>query len=184
MKGRCGVLAGILLLGSLGPAAWSGPTVLPAPAVSDEIQVRIGRDSLAALLEAAVPYDVTIKAGLFEQVLSLSEPRDLQLDADGVSLRMTVTGRPLPLTAVVRPRLRVVPDPATGGHVVRIDRLPIEVGKLGTYDLAALVRPVPIERLSHHLISIPGRTIGLDLVVRAIEIRADGLFVRFGADFS
>jgi len=152
--------------------------------VSDEIQVRIGRDSLARLLEAAVPYEVTLKTGLFEQVISLTEPRDLVLDAEGVSLRMTVTGRPVPLTAIVRPRLRVVPDPATGGHVVRIDRLPIEVGKLGTYDLAALMRPVPIEKLSHHLISIPNRTIGLDLMVRTIEIRPDGIFVRFGADFS
>ena len=186
-SGRCAILSGVVALAVLGSTAWSEPVADPAsPAtpVTDEIQVRIGRDTLAGLLEAAVPYDVTIKAGLFEQVLSLTEPRDLQLDAEGISLRMTVTGRPLPLSAVVRPRLRVVPDPATGGHVVKIDKLPIEVGRLGTYDLAALMRPVPIEKLSHHLIEIPGRTIGLDLMVRGIEIRADGLFVRFGADFS
>ena len=148
-----------------------------------DLDITISRDTVARLITAAVPYELRLDVGLFEQVVTLSNPRDIRLVPGGIRLRMSATGAPLPFSAEVEPFVRLARDAGTGEFTIRVDRLPVNMGRAGTYDLASYIKPIPVERVSNYLLSTPSKEINLDLMVDAIEIGEPGIVVRFLADF-
>ena len=171
-----------LALGSGLALLLAAPPAVPASARQD-LNVTISRDTVARLIAAAVPYQMRLDVGLFEQVVTLTNPRDVRLVPGGIRLRMTATGAPVPFAAEIDPFVRLERDTATGGYVIRVDRMPVNMGRAGTYDLASYIKPIPVERVSSHLLSTPSKDIGLDLVVDRIEVAEDGIVVRFLTEF-
>ncbi len=157
-------------------------TATPAGARED-LNITISRDTVARLITASVPYEMRMDVGLFEQVVTLTNPRDIRLVPGGIRLRMTATGAPLPFQADIDPFVRLVRDAATGGYTIKVDRMPVNMGRAGTYDLASYIKPIPVEKVSSHLLATPSKEIALDLVVDRIEVAESGIVVRFLAEF-
>jgi hypothetical protein len=179
-NGSLFVLPPILLFLAAISSAPPAPAPAPAPA-PDDVRIEVGHDTIERLIEAAAPYEVRLKAGLFDEVVLLDHPRDIRLVPGGVHLRMTAVGRPLAFTADVVPEISVAEE--QGRYTVQVRKMPVTIGAAGTYDLASFIKPVPIEKVSQHLIEIPGGEIGVNLIVSAIEISPDGMRLRFRTRF-
>ena len=146
------------------------------------ISLTIAAPLLADLIDAAAPYRLELDAGLFNEVVVLSRPRNVRLVAGGLDLEMTATGSPIPFTAEVSPRVRLVRNDE-GDWMVVVEKLPVNIGRLGTYDLASFIEPVAIETVTPYLLELPGGTIDVDLIVSDIAISAREIRIAMRAAF-
>jgi hypothetical protein len=163
--------------------------LVPRPLVSApaeggaEIQIVIAPHAVRKVIHAAVPYELRLDVGFFQQVVSLTEPRQIQLIPGGIRLEMTAVGSPLPFTVDIAPELKLVRDPGSGDHRLEMQSLPVNMGRIGTYDLSAYVGPIPIERVTRHLLDTPGRQMEVDLIVDRVEIVEEGIEIFLVTDF-
>ncbi|MFQ5670668.1 MAG: hypothetical protein ACE5HD_09155 [Acidobacteriota bacterium] len=141
-----------------------------AGAPAGDLRLTISRPVLVNLIRAVVPYRLKLDTGVLEEIVTLTEPRDLHLTPEGVRLTMTASGSPIPFTAEISPMIRFEADAITGDYVVRVDKLSVKMGLAGTYDLASYVKPIPVQRLSHYVLETPDRLIGVDLAVSEIKL--------------
>ena len=162
------------LLASLALAA-SWPAPAPAAAPEADLRISVRPPAVEKLIHAAVPYDLVLDAGVFEETIRLTHPRNLKFFAGGVRLELTATGSPIAFEATVEPVIRLDRDAETGDYRVRIESLPVRIGMAGTYDLAALVPVIPIETLTRHLLPARHKDIPLELEVREISIQEQGI---------
>lgn len=151
--------------------SWPAPAVEPEPDLS--ISIRPG--AVEKLIAAAVPYDLVLDAGVFEETVRLTDPRNLKFFPGGVRLELTATGSPIGFEAIVKPVIRIERDAATGAYRVHIESMPVRIGMAGTYDLAALIPLIPIETLTRHLLHTRHKEIPMELEVREILIQETGI---------
>jgi len=176
------VLVGALLLGAPVAPVARPPVEVGAGQEPAGISLTLSAPLLENLLTAAVPYRLEMDAGLFNEVVVLSRPRNIHLVPGGLDLEMTATGSPIPFTAEVVPRIRLKRSDE-GGWMVGVEELPVTIGRLGTYDLASFIAPVPIETVTPYLLELPGGTISFDLIVSDITISAAEIRVELHASF-
>ena len=167
--------------GLLGALLVTG-AVAPTPAGGSGLSITVSAPLVKDLITAAVPYRLALDAGLFEEVVTLSDPRHVRLVPGGLDMEMTAAGSPVPFTAEVSPRVRLERR-EEGGWVIRVQELPVTIGRLGTYDLASFIDPVDIETVTRHLLDLPGGTIEIDLTVSTINISADEVRIELQASF-
>lgn len=147
----------------------------PAAAAEPDLSIRVRPQAVEKLIAAAVPYDLVLDLGLFEETIRLTDPRKLKFFAGGVRLELTATGSPVGFEATVEPVIRLERHGVTGVYQVRIESLPVRIGLAGTYDLAALIPRIPIETLTQHLLQTRDKEIPMELEVREILIREQGI---------
>jgi len=155
--------------------SWPAPAAAPAAAPAVDLRISVRPQAVKKLIHAAVPYDLVLDAGVFEETIRLSHPRNLKFFAGGVRLELTATGSPIAFEATVEPVIRLDRDAETGDYRVRIESLPVRIGMAGTYDLAALIPVIPIETLTRHLLPARHKDIPLELEVREISIQEQGI---------
>ena len=164
-------------------SAGEGETALEGAGPGEDLRITINGDTIEDLILAVVPYELELNTGLFLEVVTLTDPRDIRLVPGGIHLKMTATGSPVPFVADVSPDVRLVQDSETGGYVVAVQEMPVDMGPLGTYDLASFIDPIPIEKVSHYFLEMPGRMLEVELIVRGIEVSEEGIVVRLQTDF-
>ncbi|MFQ5718424.1 MAG: hypothetical protein ACE5IK_02635, partial [Acidobacteriota bacterium] len=147
------------------------------------IRIHVGPAVIEGVIRAAVPHVVELDAGLFRERVVLDDPHAVRLVAGGLDLEMTATGSPVPFSAEVAPHVRLLPV-AAGGWQVAVDSLPVTVGRLGTYDLASFIDPVPIETVVSSLLALPGGELSVELTVTAVEITSAGIEIRLRPAFT
>lgn len=175
------MLGALLLVASGSPPA--GPAVESGSSrEAAGLSLILAAPLLVDLIAAATPYRLELDAGLFHEVVVLSRPRNIRLVAGGLDLEMTATGSPIPFTAEVSPRVRLVRGDDGGWRVV-VEKLPVTIGLLGTYDLASFIEPVAIETVTPYLLELPGGTIDVDLIVSDIKISAREIRIELRASF-
>ena len=171
----------VLLLSLVIGAPCLGGAELPEAGRLEDVRIVIAPETVRKLIAASVPYRLNLDMGLFEQVVSLTEPREVRLVANGLSLKMTATGSPIPFQVEISPAVRLVRQP--GGYRIQVESLPVDMGRAGVYDLAAYIDPVPVDGVTRQLIQTPGREIAMDLAIRRLEVTEDGILIVLGADF-
>ena len=171
----------VLLLGLVTGAPGRGGAELAEAGRPEDVRIVIAPETVRKLIAASVPYRLSLDMGLFEQVVSLTEPREVRLVANGLKLKMTATGSPIPFQVEISPAVRLVRQP--GGYRIQVESLPVDMGRAGVYDLASYIDPVPVERVTRQLIQTPGLEIVMDLVIRRLEVAEDGILIVLGTDF-
>jgi hypothetical protein len=161
----------------------SGLSSVAGPEPDVDLTIRVRPEAVEKLIAAAVPYDLILNAGVFEETVRLSNPRNLKFFAGGVRLQLTATGSPVAFSTTVEPVIRLEKEAATGIHRVRIESLPVRIGLAGTYDLAAFIPVIPIERVTEHLLETKEKDIPMQLEVREIRIEPDGIEILMQTSF-
>lgn len=170
----------VLLSMGLVPAAPAPPQASPRVA---DMRIQISPAAIEKLVAAAVPYDLTLDVGLFEEVVRLSEPRNLEFFAGGIRLEMLATGSPMGFRATIHPVIRLERAASSRQYRVRVESLPVDLGLAGTFDLALAIPPFPIKTLSEFFLSTPGREIPMGMEILEIQVRPQGIELLMGARF-
>lgn len=172
----------LILLAAVGQVLAAPSSPETSPPVAD-LKIQISSAAVEKLVAAAVPYDLTLDVGLFEEVVRLSEPRNLEFFAGGIRLEMLATGSPIGFTATLQPVIRLERDAASGQYLVRVESLPVDLGLAGTFDLALAIPPFPIKTLSEFFLSMPAKEIPMEMEILKIEVRREGIELLMGTRF-
>lgn len=154
------------------PAA---PAAQEAPPQETDLRIQISPAVIEKLLAAAVPYDLTLDVGLFEEVIRLSEPRNLEFFAGGIRLEMLATGSPIGFSATIHPVIRLERGAGSRQYLVRVESLPVDLGLAGTFDLALAIPPFPIKTLSEFFLSSPDKEIPMEMEILQIQVDRQGI---------
>jgi hypothetical protein len=171
----------ILLLGLVAGASSPGGAGVPEPGRVEDVRIVVAPEAVRKLIAAAVPYRLGLDMGFFEQVVTLTEPREIRLVSNGLDLKMTATGSPIPFQVEISPAVRLTRQP--GGYRIQVESLPVDMGRAGVYDLASYIEPVPVERVTRQFFQTPGREIAMDLIIRSLEVTPDGILIVLATDF-
>jgi hypothetical protein len=164
-------------------AAVPAPAGEPVTASQADVIINVRPEAVAKLMAAAVPYDLVLDVGLFEETVRLADPRNMKFFAGGVRLQLTATGSPIGFEATVEPVIRLDRDAESGAYRVRIESLPVRIGLAGTYDLAALIPVIPIETLTEYLLETKEKAIPMELQVQEIRVHPQGIEVKLETRF-
>lgn len=172
----------LVLLASMRLVA-AASTPLDAPPPETDLRIQISPAAVEKLIAAVVPYELTLDAGLFEEVVSLSEPRNLEFFSGGIRLEMLATGSPIGFRATIHPVIRLEREAASRQYRVRIESLPVDLGLAGTFDLALAIPPFPIKTLSEFFLSTPGKEIPMGMEILEIQVNRRGIELLMGTRF-
>lgn len=173
----------LLAVGLAGGLPATEPGRGPAEAAPADLVINVRPEAVSKLIAAAVPYDLLLDVGVFEETIRLTDPRNVQFLEGGVQLQLTATGSPLSFETMVEPVIRLDREAQTGTYRVRIESLPVRIGLAGTYDLAALIPVIPIETVTEYLLQTRDKEIPMQLQVREIRLHPQGIEIKIQTRF-
>lgn len=140
--------------------------------------LEISPEEVRAILAAAAPYRIPLEVAGVPFFLDCGNPRDLALGEGRLRLRLSCTGRPVPLAAELRPEITVARDPESNGFRAVFARLPIRIPWVGEIDLRDYLPPLEIPDAIRMPID-PGDSPRLaEIRIREIRVHPAGISAR------
>jgi hypothetical protein len=160
-------------------------SLAPPGAAAGTVTFSVDPPTLLSYLRAVTPYELAIgKAGLSES-LTLSNPRDLRIEAGKILMKVDVRGTPLPVEDVLEPRLTIRWNETRKAWEAKVENVQLRVPMFGTVDLSEHMRPIaipstftqPAEAGTEALL-VDGKILSLKVLDTSIQVSADLAFRR------
>ena len=145
-------------------------TVLPTPAES--LTMSLDKPTALHFLRAATPYKLEVtKFGLTEK-FTFYNPRELQFEKGNIRLLIDCRAEPIVFETILEPKLSISFDRMKNAFVVKVESLPVRIGRLGTINLDNYIDPVVIPvSFTHPLDIVEGLTV--ETIIRRLKVLED-----------
>ena len=145
--------------------------VLPAPAES--LTMSLDKPTALHFLRAATPYKLEVtKFGLTEN-FTFYNPRELRFEEGHIRLLIDCRAEPIIFETILEPTLSVSFDRMKNAFVVKVESLPVRIGRLGTINLDNYIDPVVIPVSFKHPLDIGVEGLSVETIIRGLKVHED-----------
>jgi len=139
--------------------------------------------AVQSFLRAVTPYDVEVGKGELNEVLTLSNPRNVRFQDGKVWLTLDCRGQPMPIEMVVTIAIGLRWDEEKKAWMAYLASLPLEIPLFGKIDLAKYVDPYPIPQTFSQPAGNDEVQFSIDGLLKSLKVLDDRILVEADLSF-